>query len=149
LATTNYVLTTATNVAAALTNQLAIPTTNQFITLQGATNVAAALTNQLSFDVAGAALNATNAFASGELNTATNNTLATATNIATAFTNNFGTTIPVNMTNSANSFTGGVVIPTNSILYFGSTTSGTYMTFDGTNLLIVVSGVTNQILSNQ
>ena len=106
LSATNDALATATN--SFLSINTAIPTTNGFVTatitnglastdftLTTATNVAAALTNQLSFDASGTAAEATNAFNTGELVTATNNVLQTATNsfdaagAALAATNNF------------------------------------------------------------
>ena len=84
-------LPAVTNVVAALTNQLVIPTTNQFVALPAVTNVANAV-----------ALAATNAFAVGELMTATNNAVATALASTVAATNALQTGVTAQILSGTN-----------------------------------------------
>lgn len=139
LATTNFVNTTvqaatngltgggitllqATNVAAALTNQLAIPTTNQFITLLNATNVAASLTN--GFITLVGATNVAAALTNGFIG------LTQATNVAASLTNGHITLLQA--TNVAAALTNQLVIPTTN--QFVSTNNTTWFDTNGAAL---------------
>lgn len=121
LASTNFALVTATNVAAVLTNQLVIPTTNQF--------VAASITNGLA--TTNYVNTATNGFVTATVTNglATTNYVNTATNghVTASITNGLATTNYVNTatnghimllqaTNVAAALTNQLVIPTTNTL---------------------------------
>ena len=111
-ATNNLLLTANAGILSATNNALTLASNSFNAGILSATNNALALATN-SFDPTNSAKNATNAFASGELVTATNNLLVTANAGILSATNNA-------LTLTSNSFNSGILSATNNALTLSS-----------------------------